>query len=242
MKKTLLFISLIAATMISKAQIDILYQGNVVAESDTIVINEKSPNDECMLFLSFKNNQDNKINVIVSSTHIYGSEGIRVESMCAGACVPGTSTSVFSIEANETYDGFDAGIAIDGGLPMGTETMLQFTIQDQRSSSNNATVYVKYVINQSGINALAERPSSLKLYPNPVKNIAQVSYELPENSVAGSKIEVRNMLGSVVKEVAIQNAQGSQSIDVSSMPNGVYLCSIVSRGKVCQTKKMIIKH
>ena len=47
MKKTLLFISLFASAIVLRAQIDVLYQGNVV--NDTIVIYEQSPNEESYL-------------------------------------------------------------------------------------------------------------------------------------------------------------------------------------------------
>ena len=89
---------------------------------------------------------------------------------------------------------------------------------------------------------MAQNTASINLYPNPTKNIAYVDYNLSGYNTNGSKIEIRNMLGSVVKEVSIESNQGTQAINVNDMPNGVYLCSVVCNGKVCQTKKMVVKH
>ena len=241
MRKALLFISLFASAIVLRAQIDILYQGSVV--NDTIVIYEQSPNEDCYIYLTCKNNQSNPINVKVVSNRVYGSEDIEVLSVCAlgETCVPGTESRPFDIDANGEKE-FDSWVMINEGLADGTCTMLSFTVQDMNDGANFKTVYVKYIIGTNAINTVSKIDANISLYPNPARNTAYINYELPESSVANSKIEIRNMLGSVVKEVAIQNNNGTQSINTGNMPNGVYLCSIVCNGKVSQTKKMVVKH
>ena len=241
MRKALLFISLFASAIVLRAQIDILYQGSVV--NDTIVIYEQSPNEDCYLYLTCKNNQSNPINVKIVSNRVYGSEGIEVLSVCAlgETCVPGTESRPFDIDANGEKE-FDSWVMINEGLADGTCTMLSFKVQDMNDEANFKTVYVKYIIGTNAINTVSKIDANISLYPNPARNTAYINYELPESIVANSKIEIRNMLGSVVKEVAIQNNNGTQSINTGNMPNGVYLCSIVCNGKVSQTKKMVVKH
>lgn len=241
MKKALLFISLFASAIVLKAQIDVLYQGSVV--TDTIVIYEQSPNEDCYIYLTCKNNQSNPINVKVVSNRVYGSEGMEILSVCAvgETCVPGTESRPFDIAANGEKE-FDSWVMINEGLAEGTNTMFSFTVQDMNDEANFRTVFVKYIIGTNAINTVDRKNTSLNLYPNPAKNMAQISYELPTANAKNSKIEIRNMLGSVVKVVNINGNNGTQNVDVNNMPNGVYLCSIVCNGKVCQTKKMIVKH
>lgn len=241
MRKALLFISLFASAIVLRAQIDVLYQGSVV--NDTIVIYEKSPNEDCYIYLTCKNNQSENINVKVVSNRVYGSEGMEILSVCAlgETCVPGTESRPFDIAANSEKE-FDSWVMINEGLAEGTNTMFSFTVLDMNDEANFKTVFVKYIIGTNAINTVGKANANINLYPNPAKNMAYINYELPESNVANSKIEIRNMLGSVVKEMTIQNNNGTQGIDTSNMPNGVYLCSIVCNGKVSQTKKMVVKH
>ena len=135
-----------------------------------------------------------------------------------------------------------AWIEINEGLANGTSTLFSFTIQDTLNADNNKTVFVKYIIGENSVNALSKNNVSIDLYPNPARNVVNIEYNLSGSNAMGSKIEIRNMLGSVVKEINIADNQSIQRINVSEMPNGVYLCSVVCNGKVCKTKKMVVKH
>lgn len=238
MKKTLLFISLFASAIVLRAQIDVLYQGNVV--NDTIVIYEQSPNEESYLYFNCKNNSSSALTARITAETVYGTEDIHVMSICVpGSCVPGTISGEFELASNAEAE-CDAWIEINGGLAYGTTTLFSFTIQDTRNAANSKTMFVKYIIDRNSINTLAKNNVSIDLYPNPVRNVVTVDYSL--SGGMQNKIEIRNMLGSVVKEISIADNQGTQRINVSDMPNGVYLCSVVCNGKVYKTKKMVVKH
>ncbi len=243
MKRTLLLFSLLAIAGFSKAQIEIYYQDALQAENDTIIVNEKSPNDDVTLYIGFKNTASRSINAHVTATHISGSNQIKVIGMCAGGCSETMTTPLFTIEGESMYNGFDALLEIDPNLPKGTSTLFQFTVQDTLNLSNNASVYVKYVIDSTlGIsNSIAKKDIAVNIYPNPTKGKTTIAYSLPENAVANSQIVVRNMLGTIVMEVPIHEVKGSKNIDFSSYPNGVYFYSITNNGKVYQTKKLIVK-
>ena len=239
MKKTLLFISLLVAAFVSKAQISVLYNHTLV--NDTIEILAPSPDEENYIYLTCKNDGSENVTLRVTATRIYGSEDVNVMSICVpGSCVPGLVSGTFDLAANAEAE-FDAWVEIGSDIAANTATLYQFTIQDQNDENNKTIVFVKYII-KLGVNALAQNTASINLYPNPTKNIAYVDYNLSGYNTDGSKIEIRNMLGSVVKEVSIESNQGTQAINVNDIPNGVYLCSVVCNGKVCQTKKMVVKH
>ncbi len=240
MKKALLFIGLFASAIVLRAQIDVLYQGNVV--NDTIVVYEQSPNEESYIYLKCKNNSDAVVSAQITATTVYGTEDIHVMSICVpGSCVPGVESGVFDMLPNGEAE-WDAWIEINEGLANGTSTLFSFTIQDTLNADNNKTVFVKYIIGENSVNALSKNNVSIDLYPNPARNMVNIEYNLSGSNAMDSKIEIRNMLGSVVKEINIADNQSIQRINVSEMPNGVYLCSVVCNGKVCKTKKMVVKH
>jgi len=79
-------------------------------------------------------------------------------------------------------------------------------------------------VNCLGTNTLADLDQSIKLYPNPTKDILNI--KLPENiGVAISSIEIANSLGQVVKE---QKTQNIHTIDVSQLQTGMYFICLTT--------------
>ncbi len=70
---------------------------------------------------------------------------------------------------------------------------------------------------------MEENKNTFTIYPNPTTGKACIA--LPENNNAINKIEVCNTLGAIVLETA--NMQGN-TLDVSSLPAGVYIVRIVT--------------
>ncbi|HJY14092.1 MAG TPA: T9SS type A sorting domain-containing protein, partial [Flavobacterium sp.] len=81
--------------------------------------------------------------------------------------------------------------------------------------------------NETDVNKL----ESIKIYPNPAKDILNI--ELPAN-IKNFSLEINDMSGKLI------STHGNESkINVSKLPNGVYLCTIKSDGETI-TKKIII--
>jgi aminopeptidase YwaD len=81
--------------------------------------------------------------------------------------------------------------------------------------------------NETAVNKL----ESIKIYPNPAKDILNI--ELPAN-IKNFSLEINDMSGKLI------STHGNESkINVSKLPNGVYLCTIKSDGETI-TKKIII--
>lgn len=81
--------------------------------------------------------------------------------------------------------------------------------------------------NETAINKL----ESIKIYPNPAKDILNV--ELPTN-IKNFSLEINDMSGKLISIHENEN-----KINVSKLPNGVYICTIKSDGET-MTKKIII--
>lgn len=78
-------------------------------------------------------------------------------------------------------------------------------------------------------------------FPNPANQQTGINFQLPSpNSEA--RILLRNLLGSVVKEIKVTGAENKVSINTSDLNNGLYFYSILFENKIWSTKKLIVKH
>jgi hypothetical protein len=78
------------------------------------------------------------------------------------------------------------------------------------------------------------------VFPNPAKNAANVSVEMPDN--ASLSIGLFNIVGQEVKSVTVDAKKGVNvvALDLNGLTSGVYLVKIQS-GKMSSTKKLIIE-
>ena len=83
----------------------------------------------------------------------------------------------------------------------------------------------------SGINPLAD-DTEIKIYPNPADHILSVF--MPEG-MQSERMVLMNMLGEKLEET------GSNILDISKIPDGMYLISVQTE-KTSLRKKIIISH
>ena len=76
------------------------------------------------------------------------------------------------------------------------------------------------------------------VFPNPAKDVLQVSINLPE--VEEVQINIIDMMGKRVQSTMIQNGLSNQSIHVGSLAAGIYLIR-VENGEQTLTKKIMIQ-
>src|SRR5690606_31805274 len=79
--------------------------------------------------------------------------------------------------------------------------------------------------------------SQLSIYPNPTRG---EFYILTEKSYGDSQISIQDMTGKTVYQTTLNLANQRGTVDVSSIPTGVYVVTIhTNEGKI--TKKLIKK-
>jgi len=78
-------------------------------------------------------------------------------------------------------------------------------------------------------------------FPNPANQQTGISFQLPSPS-SEARIMLRNLLGSVVKEIKVNGSANKVSINTSDLNNGLYFYSILFENKILSTKKLIVKH
>jgi hypothetical protein len=78
-------------------------------------------------------------------------------------------------------------------------------------------------------------------FPNPASTQTTFSYALTQQP-AVSSIKVYNLMGTVVNEINLNTAQGRVDMDLSTLSNGIYYCSLIADGKVISTNRMAVAH
>jgi hypothetical protein len=76
-------------------------------------------------------------------------------------------------------------------------------------------------------------------YPNPANMSTRVAYTADSKD---AKLEICNLLGARVKEIALRDKEGVAIIPTDDLKNGIYLYNLVQNGKAIESKKLIVNH
>jgi nitrite reductase/ring-hydroxylating ferredoxin subunit len=79
-------------------------------------------------------------------------------------------------------------------------------------------------------------------YPNPCSNITTIEYGVEKPSTV--ELRLLNLKGETISTISkfVGNAtEQLEQIDVTNLPNGVYLYSLFVDGKYCHTRKLIVQ-
>jgi hypothetical protein len=60
--------------------------------------------------------------------------------------------------------------------------------------------------------------------------------------VNDAKLVIYNLLGSVVRDVQINDAIGKLKVNVSDMDDGIYFYSLLVNNETVKTQKLVVKH
>lgn len=116
---------------------------------------------------------------------------------------------------------------------------IRYVFFDADNPSDTVCVNIDFSTYPQGINDLSNVTLS-NAFPNPANNAVSFSYSVPQNSLA--KVIIRNVLGSIVKEVGITNNSGKLSLNTSEFVDGVYFYTFLVNGNSQVTKKLVIRH
>lgn len=232
MKKVLLLLALAGLSWGANAQsIVAVYNETDVAQGDTITVvtNEQEP----IVRINFRNTSATTITAQSTCTTV-AAPHMSVVAMCAGACQQGNVSPEFDIAGGETYTGFFADFAIDDAAANGDEGLFCLTTSDVNSDADACTVYVRIVYSNAAIDAV-DPSLSIQIYPNPAATLATVY----ATGVTEGSVLVRDLKGSVVAQVPVEH--GVATIDVTGLSAGAYLCSVLSQGRLIQTRKLVVR-
>jgi hypothetical protein len=77
-------------------------------------------------------------------------------------------------------------------------------------------------------------------FPNPASSSTSFNFSIP--AISNGNIVIRNLLGSVVRDVKLDKQQGRIAINTNDLKDGVYFYSFILDNKAIMTKKLVIRH
>ncbi len=161
-------------------------------------------------------------------------EGIVTDSITNlpinGATIEITNASI--TEKSNISGGYSTGMASPGGtydIKYSATNYITKTLPGVKLSSGVLTVKNVRLLSKSynGINENELDVASVNAYPNPFTNDITISYEFQNRLLAGSMLEVRDMLGRTVDKIEIDQIKGSVNLS-PNVPAGVYFVRIVN--------------
>ena len=90
----------------------------------------------------------------------------------------------------------------------------------------------------TGVNENSDENKKISIYPNPANTNITIEYSFDDN--ADASISLINILGSKVLEQKIIGSNHKMNLDISNLPNGIYVYSIIKDGAIIEKQKLII--
>jgi len=242
MKKLLLSAIMVFTAVFAFTQsLEIYHEGELVPNKSSIVVTGDVGAAELMIEVDVKNISNTGLDVKVSKFEVDLIPGSS-NTFCWGMCfppntyvspfpqtiLPGATCSEFSGHYNPNAN---SGVSI-----------IRYTFFDMNNPTDTVCFYTEFNAGTVGINdATSEKATVSNAYPNPASGSTSVDYVLPATASKAS-IKVRNLLGSLVREVKLTERAGTATIDLNGLNDGVYFYSFVVNNQTVETKRLVVSH
>lgn len=245
MKKLLIFfiVAILSTTYINAQSLLISWEGNPLP--DTIMAYAHPDSTDAIVFrASVTNNTGNIMNVKLARVNIDLLEGTSNSVCFAGTCYgPMVDTTEYLTLTAGATSGDDRSMEADYYYPVGSygKSIVKYSFFNMANPEEHADIVVKYWSSPTAIDEnIADNIVLSNIYPNPAKQSVSLDYRFDVNVDAAS-VKIVNLLGSVVKEIEMNQNAGKISIDISDLNNGIYFYSVVVNNEVLKTKKLVIR-
>lgn len=241
MKKQLLAICAVAFAYTAQAQSFQMHDqqsGNMLPNGGTILETHTDPLTFIDDHVHVTNTTTSTINYKVRKTILYSGAG-----MDATFC-----TDQLCYASNVTVSPQSAPIAGNGMMDLKAQykpesatpgtTAIMYSIFNVANPADS--VYFIIVYNGvTGIQPNTILPVTLSnASPNPASTTFNLNYQLG-NAHAGQLV-MYNMLGEKVREMMLTESLGTAKVDVSTLTQGVYFCSLTIDGKAVATRRIAV--
>ena len=240
MKKILLFsvISYLSIFTVFAQSFQLSDGSGTISNGDTITHSSSQTNVTIEAHASIKNISTNVVRTLVKRTEIVIIPTTK-NSFCWLLCYPpfiNESPDTIDIASGHTDNHF-----VGDYRPMGTTgtSIILYTFFNAENTNDSISFVVKYISGVVGIDDANPNITVSNLYPNPAVNNVSIQYNL--DGTHNAELEIRNVLGSIVKTIKIEEMQGILSIDVSDLTNGVYFYSFIANNTIIKSKKLVIQ-
>jgi hypothetical protein len=244
MKKLLIFFvaTFLSFVYVEAQSLSLSWEGNAVADT-TILWVDPADGNPTSFHAIVTNISDKLINVKVLRTNIDLVDGSSNSFCFASQCYPDfmdESAAYLPLVAGDSSpeDDFHGDFISNGKLGI---SIVKYKFFDIANEDDFVEAVVKFWSSPEAISEeIANKVNVSDAYPNPASNKFNIDYNFDIN-FNQARLKIVNLLGSVVKEVEIDQNSNKLSIDISDLNAGVYFYSVVVDNEVFQTKKLVIR-
>jgi hypothetical protein len=244
MKKLILFVYLASIAGFygySQMSLTLSNEGGPIANNSYVYIYGSPTIDEIISDAFVTNTTNHAIQVKVKKVEVSLLPG-TVNVFCWGLCfAPGVNVSpdplTINAGATNTAD-FSGHYTPNGAVGVST---IRYVFFDMNNTSDTVCFNVVYDTYPEGVeNSVSARETFSNAFPNPAGNVVNVDYTLGNGSVG--TLVIRNILGSVVKEMTLSASSGRAAFNTADLADGIYFYSGMVNGEVKVTRKLVVKH
>jgi hypothetical protein len=242
MKKQLLTICALAVAALAQAQslqMQDMTSGNIIPSGTTLTETHTDPNTFIDNHVHIINPTTSAINVKVRKTYLYFGTGMDATFCTDQLCYPSNvflSPQSTPVAANGGILDLKAQYKPESGTP--ATTAIRYSVFNAANPADS----VFFVIIYNGVTGIGQNtimPITLSnASPNPAGSTFSLNYQLG-NTNAGQLV-MYNMLGEKVREMLLTEAEGTAKVDVSTLTQGIYFCSLTINGKAVATRRVAV--
>ena len=236
---TLMFLAVMG--WVSAQSLQFEWDGHVYEDGETVeCTNDEYGYGEYIQHMQLKNLTSGDLNVIVEKEIVEDLEGAS-NFFCWGMCfspdvfvspnpVPVAANSVTADDALSFHVFFDEGV-------YGKVKMRYYAYEEHNPSER---VGINVVFTKSGVSVNENTAMRFgQAYPNPASSVVNFDYNLNPSDKAS--VSVYNLLGQEVMNQQVNSLQGSLSLSVADLNDGIYFCNLFVNGSAVKTEKFVVK-
>lgn len=209
--------------------------------NDTTIIKGGLPSvGEIITYLFVTNHSASTMHVKVKKVEVSLVDG-SLNYFCWGLCY--ASNVYVSPYAVDIPSGATDNTSFSGHYSPNTTvgaSTIRYVFFDQDTPTDTVCVNVYYDTFPAGIDNTIKNNSKINAFPNPADNFTNFDYQYLLGISASVKI--RNILGSVVKEINLKDKEGKTTVATNELRDGIYFYSLIENGVSVSTKKLVVKH
>ncbi len=236
---SLILLALLSFTAKSQSLTLKTTDGAKIDNGDTITLTDANANADFSISFEITNSSSSAIEIKAKKTEISLISGSDNYFCSWTSCYqPSTYITPDSLHlaSGASFSPFIVDYASNGNSGKST---VMYTFYNRINSNDSIAIIVNYIAGFVGIESNEPIITISKAYPNPTKDAFYLDYNFSNSQSA--RVEIINVVGSIVKIQEIQGLNGKAIIDVSNLNNGVYFYSVIIDNKKYISKKLIIQ-
>jgi hypothetical protein len=242
MKKTLLFLYFAGLTGFCAypQSLTLSNSQGPVPNNSTVVPHGNINDDEIVAYAFVTNVAGTPVSVKVKKVEMHLTAG-TTNTFCWGLCYdPSTyiSLQTITLDPGET-DSIDFSGHLSPNGISGYD-LIRYVFYNASDPGDSVCMNVHFAHFPVGIENPGIKPMLSEAFPNPAGSYFQLDYTLPPTLTG--KIIIWKETGAMLKDISLAEGSGRIRINTGEMTDGVYFYSLISEGRICTTKKIIVKH